>query len=201
MVKKLPDHLGDPVDNIFASGADFFCPLFKCFGATPNLITSLSLVAGLGAIYQVWRENYKSGALLFILAYFLDVMDGFYARKYNMETKFGDWYDHISDTIKNGIMLLLVIYLLFVNEKYFVIGIIILVCCMVFINLGCQEKYVELVKSEVMESVSLNNFKWMCRAGEKDSVSRQLSVIRFAGPGIGILIISGIIYNLEEILK
>ena len=33
------------------------------------------------------------------LSYFFDCMDGNFARTYKMQTKFGDYYDHIKDVI------------------------------------------------------------------------------------------------------
>ena len=56
--------------------------------------------------------NYIISAILYLTRYIFDCIDGFYARKYNMTTVFGDWYDHISDILINLIYIYDIIYLI-----------------------------------------------------------------------------------------
>ena len=69
-----------------------------------------------------------------------DVFDGYLARKYSMSSKFGDYFDHISDTIKT----ILLFYILFIkydlghSKILIVIFIILLILLLTFV--GYQEK-------------------------------------------------------------
>jgi len=47
---------------------------------------------------KLYEENqFALSAFSYLISYMFDCWDGYYARKYNMESKFGDYYDHVSD--------------------------------------------------------------------------------------------------------
>ncbi len=69
---------------------------------TPNQVTTLSLVSGLAgaaAMAQGTRAGFLLGALLRHLAFILDNCDGEIARRKNLKSKFGMWYDFIADLL------------------------------------------------------------------------------------------------------
>ena len=72
---------------------------------TPNMITGLSLLLGISSGVSMYYDKYKLAALLNFLAYFFDCVDGHLARKFDMVTVFGDYFDHYSDLVKFGIIL------------------------------------------------------------------------------------------------
>ena len=102
------------------------------------MVTTLSLITGIISAYMIHKKNYKIAGILFFIAYYFDCVDGKLARKYNMTSKFGDYYDHISDIIK----FLLIMYVLYKDNytrfKNFSIIIILLVILCLF-HLGCQQ--------------------------------------------------------------
>ena len=103
---KLPEHYDDPVDIFYKKYIDVINPHFKEAGMTPNMITTLSLVFGLLTCYLYYKSYYVSAGLSYIVSYFFDVMDGYFARIYNMGSVFGSYYDSISD---NAVVLILLI--------------------------------------------------------------------------------------------
>ena len=80
-------------------------PLTKT-AITPNQITTLRLISGLGAalLFSIGQESYTIvGSGIFILSLLLDRADGILARLTGKTSKFGHKYDLIADTISNAI--------------------------------------------------------------------------------------------------
>lgn len=63
----------------------------------PNHITTLSFASGLLSCFLLYNDYYILSGIIYFISYIFDSLDGKYARKYNMKTKFGDHYDHITD--------------------------------------------------------------------------------------------------------
>lgn len=79
-------------------------PLTKT-AITPNQITTLRLISGLGAalLFSIGQESYTIvGSGIFILSLLLDRADGILARLTRKTSKFGHKYDLIADTISNA---------------------------------------------------------------------------------------------------
>ena len=79
-------------------------PLAKT-AITPNQITTLRLISGLGAalLFSIGQEGYTIvGSGIFILSLLLDRADGILARLTGKTSKFGHKYDLIADTISNA---------------------------------------------------------------------------------------------------
>jgi len=89
-----------PVDIVFLKLTEWVTPVFHATGHTPNIITTYSLIAGLGAAYCLWKGCLGAFVGLFLLAYLFDCVDGYMARRYKQTSVFGDYYDHISDMVK-----------------------------------------------------------------------------------------------------
>jgi phosphatidylglycerophosphate synthase len=70
---------------------------------TPNRLTILAFVVGLGSAYAFWRADYPwllLGALLFHLSFVLDCMDGKIARLNGTGSAFGSWLDYVFDRLR-----------------------------------------------------------------------------------------------------
>lgn len=149
-MRKLPPHLECPMDNLVYIPVENAAPVFHKYGITPNQITTLSNVFGIGAAYSIYNRRFGLGALCFALAYMFDCLDGYVARKYNMVTKFGDMYDHVSDIFKI-IITLLALYS--VNSKrfslIFPIYVVLFLCQLV--HFGCQEQFYDEPESETLD--------------------------------------------------
>jgi phosphatidylglycerophosphate synthase len=142
--KKIPDHLECPIDTFILDNIVIpVNPVFKSMGATPNILTGISGVFGLLAVYFVYKSNYAIGALMFLLSYIFDCFDGNFARTYNMVTPFGDWFDHVKD---NVIIMLILVTVLFKKDlktgtKLLSIGVLLVLSLFAFSFLNFQEKH------------------------------------------------------------
>ena len=112
MVRKLKEEDENPIDNLIYKVVEILDPIFYELNFTPNIITTLSLFTGLLSGYYFYKNNYIC-IPLWIISYILDCSDGYFARKYKMTSKFGDYYDHISDTIK----IIMIFYFLYIKNK------------------------------------------------------------------------------------
>lgn len=139
MVRKIPSEIENPIDDIIITMADKSDFIYKKINMTPNHITTLSLIFGIFAVQQLYVGNNALSVVLFLISYYYDCMDGNYARKYNMETIFGDYYDHFSDWFKY-LALFVVMYKLNPKKAQTVIPIILFFCGLMTIHFGCQEK-------------------------------------------------------------
>jgi phosphatidylglycerophosphate synthase len=160
---KLPEHYDDPVDIFYKKYIDVINPHFKEAGMTPNMITTLSLLFGLLTCYLYYKSYYVSAGLSYIVSYFFDVMDGYFARTYDMGSVFGSYYDSISD---NAVVLILLILFYKNPNLQFKYKIIIFILLAVYgigtaYHMSCQEKYVkETNEKHVSEGLSfLDNIK------------------------------------------
>ena len=82
----------------------------------PNLITLMSLIAGISSIKFSIQSNYKIAVLMIMLAAFFDFFDGWMARKLKKSSQFGAELDSLSDFISFGLAPSLLINLSFTNE-------------------------------------------------------------------------------------
>ena len=141
MVNKISDNLDNPIDNVLYRIIDTQLQSYKDLNLTPNLLTTLSLISGLGSVYLLKRDKFIMSAILWFISYYFDCTDGKMARKFNMTSKFGDVYDHASDTLKH-ILLFYILYCKLKDDinynKILIIFLVIFVLSMA--QLGCQEK-------------------------------------------------------------
>ena len=180
----------NPIDNILYDISGEVIKVFKIFNFTPNMITTISLLITLIGINNIYNGNYKIGAILYFIGYLFDCMDGNYARTYNMTSKFGDYYDHISDLMKI-IILIICLYLLKIKRKTKILFIIIFLIFILlsFIHLGCQEKN----NNEVNDDTILKYLKPLCINKE------NIIYTRYYGVGTLQMIISLFIFNIKFI--
>lgn len=200
-MKKLSNDLEDNADIVMADIAEAVSSQFKRMGATPNNITTLSLLFGLFAIYAIIIGDYKLCALCYLISYFFDVLDGYYARKYKMISEFGDYYDHISDITKTSILMLILFYILFANKKYMYIVIIIVLYFIATTQMACQEKYLDATNSNHAHSNTISMVKGMCDGKNKEDIEETIKTTRLFGMGTVTLVITLIIYSLDCILQ
>ena len=74
-------------------------PLFQKLKATPNQVTTLSLITGLIASYLVWQQSFVSGACCAIAAICFDCCDGQLARLTGQSSPYGRAMDGVFDLI------------------------------------------------------------------------------------------------------
>jgi len=181
MTNKIDCSQENPIDIILCKLANSIKKNFHSLNFTPNHITTLSLLCGLLAIYLLYKDKYVLSVGFFILSYFFDVLDGIYARTYKMVTKFGDYYDHITDLLVIFLYICMIIYKCKNRIKLsFFIIIILFSFIGLCIHMGCQEN---IYNSS--ESHSLSVLKKFC----KNNPEQKIKYTRFFGCGTFILVI------------
>lgn len=154
--RKIPRNIDNPLDNVLIDLVDVLNPYFKQLNFTPNMITTISLVFGIITNMAYFKNYYLVSAAALLVSYFFDCMDGNYARKYDMQSKFGDLYDHYKDWA-----VIIVLLLLFIRKKVsntFKIASfisIIIVLLGTYVHVGCTEKYIKDSNGNAVNSGSL----------------------------------------------
>ena len=198
-MRKLPHNLEDFIDYFIVSVIDIISPLLKKLNFTPNILTTIGVLFAGASAYYFTQSNYQLAAILLFTSYFFDCADGHFARKYDMVTEFGDYYDHIADVVKYFVIFGLLFYTLYINNNIEIIIIIIILMVLTNMHLGCQEKYVDFTNKQIC-SPSLSIVKKLCNAETKSDVDHILSYSSYCGNGTFILIVCLIIYNLDRIV-
>ena len=182
-MSKLPVELECPGDILFNKIVYIISPVFHLAGFTPNGITTISLICGIFAAYMVYNKNFIGGAVAYVMAYFFDCLDGYYARTYNQVTKFGDYYDHYGDLFKFALMIYAMYSvdstILLYSAPFLLIGGLLMSAFM-----GCQEVYY----NKKDESAFLGGLIFSSQMTEADSM-RYLKWLRYFGPGNYIFVI------------
>jgi phosphatidylglycerophosphate synthase len=149
---KLPEYYDDPIDIFYKKYIDVLNPHFKDAGMTPNMITTLSFLFGILTCYLYYNSYYVFAGLSYIVSYFFDVMDGYFARKYNMGSVFGSYYDVISDWL-----ITITLSIMFfnnnkikINTKLIVFILIALITSVCIYHVSCQEKYIKSKNKKVI---------------------------------------------------
>jgi phosphatidylglycerophosphate synthase len=191
---KLPEHLENPIDNQIRKLTDICIPHFHKHGITPNMLTTVSLVSGLFGAYMILHHHFIIAGLLYIFAYIFDCFDGATARRYHMHTAFGDYYDHISDVVKE---ILTLVALCMVHYQLFVLLLPIIIltlygCAHVF---NSQEKYLGS-SGNLFVSPSLYIVKYVVQNGNttKHDSEKMLRRWRWVGCGTKYSLLACIIF-------
>jgi phosphatidylglycerophosphate synthase len=152
-MRKISDTIEGPIDNVIIDWASHFSAHYKELGYTPNILTTYSLFFGCVSAYFFYNSYNTIAVILFMLAYYFDCADGFFARKYNLATEFGDMYDHISDVSK----LLLIFTIMYYKDSNKFISfspIIFITFALSLIHLGCQETIYEKNESPSLKQLT-----------------------------------------------
>ena len=170
----------DPIDNIIYDSSDNIVPIFRKLNFNANDITTLSNISMCITLLLLLHAKFYWACLFIFLSYYLDCLDGFFARKYKQTSTFGERYDHYSDIIK-AITLILTLY--YINPTKFIkiLPIVIIICITTFTYSGC----IDIINKE---DTSYSSFsKCLCpiiNVNNKDEVDKHMKIIRYLGPGI-----------------
>lgn len=196
---KLPPMYDDQIDMFYKKYIDIMNPYFKKLGFTPNDITTISFISGLLACYLYYKEYYILSGILIIISYFFDVMDGYYARIYKMQTTFGSYYDVTTDLIVN----IIIIYLVISNKKIIKskinIKLVIIVFLIIFIltstyQMSCQEYYVKTTNMQY-KSVGLSFLDKISCKNHSNMLYTKYFGTGFLNLFIGIVLMSHVFYT------
>ena len=180
--RKIPYEYENPIDNIIIAICEKVGVYLHNLHVTPNIVTATSLGIGIIAViilyYNISLSSCIVAAILFLIAYILDCLDGNMARKYNQVTVFGDYFDHISDLVKLiGIIYIVLTKLPLKSKFVFLISFSILQFGAI-IHLGCQEKVYEKIKNnnETNNWDTLTFTKSLCPCKECITYTRYIGV-------------------------
>jgi phosphatidylglycerophosphate synthase len=88
---------GGAVDALLYPWAWRAAPVFKFLAFTPNWVTTASIAMALAACEFFLIGHSTVAAGLFAVYYFLDLVDGSLARRYDMKSDLGEAYDFVKD--------------------------------------------------------------------------------------------------------
>lgn len=194
-MSKLPRELENPFDNFFYDIGNLTLPFFKKTHHTPNILTTYSFGFGIFSVYSLYYGQINQFAIAYILSYLFDCLDGQMARQYNMFSKFGDFYDHFTDTII-GLMTWYVMYMRYkpnLKTLMTIVSIVLILFLLMNKHIGCQQKYFKNKENNYTEST--DNLITLC------PIETDLKWTRFFGVGTYILFIVGLVYYLEFLYK
>lgn len=177
-MKKVSTDIDNPIDTLLVDFFDkFLSNFFRNTGHTPNILTTYSLITGLISCYFLNIKNLLLFSLFYIISYFFDCADGFFARKYSMTSNIGDIYDHVKDISVS----LLIIYITFknsrknINSTVIAISLVFLALSLYYIS--CQENNCD-DKFKDKNNGTLKFLNKLC----KDRV-HNIKWARYFGPG------------------
>jgi phosphatidylglycerophosphate synthase len=132
------------IDTIMYNIVYLLDKIFRKLNFNPNIITSISIPFGIIGLYFFYKGSYLSIPFYFIYI-LLDYSDGYFARKYDMVTDFGDYFDHIRDAVFGITLIILFLLKIYNNNQHKIILIFILVLlisyiCVAFSSFMCTEK-------------------------------------------------------------
>jgi phosphatidylglycerophosphate synthase len=177
MGKKIPDHLDDPFDNALYRFCNVLSEPFYKTKHTPNIITTYSLITGILACYFLYKQNIYAFVALYVISYFFDCFDGYFARRYGMTSKFGDIYDHAKDTIVNLLLVFIMFYYYRQSITYTNAAIMVMLFVLFTTHMGCQQKHYKSENQDKMKE-TIDAYEIMCKDKE------QLRYTRYFGPGM-----------------
>jgi phosphatidylglycerophosphate synthase len=177
-MKKIPDEIDNPIDNVLIGLADDLCPFLKKTGHTPNIITTYSLITGFLSAYFLYKSNLVLFVVFYTLSYFFDCVDGHFARKYDMITDFGDAYDHFKDIF----IFLLIIYVVYAKcGKKVTFNVFLFIFFFLYLavwHFSCQEQNCE-EQFKGKSDTYTPSFKFMCKNKESIKWTRYFGMGTF----------------------
>ena len=141
-MRKIHSQFENPIDDILISLCEpVSIWLHENTNTTPNIITTIGVFFGALAIYNLLEKRYIHAFIFYWISYYIDCLDGYYARKYDMVTIFGGYYDFIRDIIVN-LSLVGIIFTEIKSEKsrLFFTVVMIMSYFLMLIHMGCQER-------------------------------------------------------------
>ncbi len=139
---KLPRALENPIDDLLMVLVEPTLQPLHSAGVTPNMVTLASAAAAAASVYFCFQGRVWPAAGLWVAGYILDVMDGFMARRFDMESRLGDALDHCTDLLGYGGLIAFVLHSLVTMHPriYWPLAVELILCAAALYQMNCQEK-------------------------------------------------------------
>ena len=149
--------------------------------------------------YAFINKYYRVAAIIYITSYFGDCLDGHLSRKYNLDTDFGDYFDHASDILG----MILTLYLVAVSlheDKKIVIYVVIFFFLISLIQISCQERYLRIMGIN-KDSKILNITDCLCHESivDDEDIESTMDVTKLLGVGTLQLFMTILLWNFEHL--
>ena len=126
-----------------------FTWIFYHTSISPNSITIISFIVSIMAAYFILVDKLIIGGILVWFGLVLDFSDGEIARLKNLQSKFGAWFDGITDRISDVIVLgAIVINVYIQNPKFYVL----VLCLLAFISTTLWRYFNIIIKTTFFEN-------------------------------------------------
>ena len=158
-----------PIANIFLK------PSYK-LGLTPNIITTITLVLRIIYLYNFY--NKKNPGLIIslsLITWITDALDGAMARKYDMKSEFGSYYDVVVDNLTSVLIVIILLTRYLKSHKKIIIMLFIvelLILFLIMIKLSCNKEK------------GLKFWEKMIRNNTSSSKLCKYKFINYVDPGI-----------------
>lgn len=197
--KKIPLSLENPIDAVFINWGEIANPYLFDAGFTPNLITLCSLNFGILCGLCLVNACYRWASFWYLMNYILDCWDGNFARKYNMCSKFGDWFDHLKDYFVGGMLYYIIWFRLQLDfrVKFGFSALSLLLFMMSAIYFGYQEKFYKKYNDKAKPSDWLKFFTPYCKLHPIDGLKQ----FRWTGTGTYTMFVVVFLFSLELFVK
>ena len=162
-------------------------PFWNSLNVTPNYLTTLSLISSIFSLYFLYNRK-PIGAIIFLLfRWYFDYLDGIYARTYNLVSKFGDYYDHITDLFYSFGIICILLFSKYkkVYIKYYLLIILVIFYILFLIQMGYIEReYSKINKDNIKETsisylrkLSPNKYKYIFDAFDNSTLYIVIIII------------------------
>jgi len=137
--KRVPGKVVDAVDAFIVGRiCRPIAPFFRATGHTANTITAYGVMFSLAFIWYLWKDDMMRFSFYFWIAYVLDCLDGYYARRYDMVSKFGDIFEHVRDVASIASMFAICTFKYVVSQHVMII--VLATSLITGIHVGCSQK-------------------------------------------------------------
>ena len=153
--RKIPPKFENPIDSVLIDWSDTLSPFLHSNSITANQITITGNFLRVIALYHLFYGSKVIFLLLAIVSYFLDVLDGYYARKYNQCSILGDYLDHYGDVVFGAFLLVYLLYFSTMKDSpnfLMLVGVLGVLTALLLSHLGCIESYYESKGNKPSES-------------------------------------------------
>ena len=169
---KLPTEYENPLDKLLFKIASPLVDVCHSVGLTPNDVTAVSFAAGVFSLHFFRQLHPGAAVACWSLNYLCDTIDGMFARRYDMETPFGDMFDHVTDVVTYAGVFGIATHKVLGGSPWvpLAVGAALALCAVG--HMTCQEAYVK----DAHQKVAMLNAGWC-------SDPTNLSWTRFVGVG------------------